>query len=117
MTHFSAVGLAAAAAARRRRPEPAGPARGGRIERGLIPLDTVWRFGANAATTLHTDVDMTLGDVRLEAGGLLPVRPLCAGWHLVPESARPAQGYAELRGIPRIKWERAELNTTWRVAP
>jgi hypothetical protein len=43
-------------------------ARGRRIEGGLIPLDTVWRFGANAATTLHTDVDMTLGDVRLEAG-------------------------------------------------
>jgi hypothetical protein len=131
-------------------------ARGRRIEGGLIPLDTVWRFGANAATTLHTDVDMTLGDVRLEAGDYsLFVLYTRAGWqlvvnrrtgiwgsdydrardvgriplaprtlaeseesltiYLVPESARPAQGYAELRGILRIKWGRTELSTTWRV--
>lgn len=132
-------------------------ARGRRIEGGLIPLDTVWRFGANAATTLHTDVDMTLGDVRLEAGDYsLFVLYTRAGWqlvvnrrtgiwgsdydrardvgripltsrtlaepeesltiYLVPESARPAQGYAELRGTLRIKWGRTELSTTWRVA-
>lgn len=132
-------------------------ARGRRIEGGLIPLDTVWRFGANAATTLHTDVDMTLGDIRLEAGDYsLFVLYTRAGWqlvvnrrtgiwgsdydrardlgripltsrtlaepeeslavYLVPESARPTQGYAELRGILRIKWGRTELSTTWRVA-
>jgi DUF2911 family protein len=132
-------------------------ARGRRIEGGLIPLDTVWRFGANAATTLHTDVDMTLGDARLEAGDYsLLVLYTRAGWqlvvnrrtgiwgtdydrardvgripltsrtlaepeesltiYLVPESARPAQGYAELRGLMRIKWGRTELSTTWRVA-
>jgi hypothetical protein len=132
-------------------------ARGRRVEGGLIPLDTVWRFGANAATTLHTDVDMVLGNVRLEAGDYsLFVLYTRAGWqlvvnrrtgiwgsdydrardvgriplttraltepeesltiYLVPESARPAQGYAELRGILRIKWGRTELSTTWRVA-
>jgi hypothetical protein len=36
-------------------------ARARKIEAGLIPLDAVWRFGANAATTLHTDVDVTIG--------------------------------------------------------
>ncbi|MDQ3948706.1 MAG: DUF2911 domain-containing protein [Gemmatimonadota bacterium] len=131
-------------------------ARGRRIEGGLVPLDTVWRFGANAATTLHTDVDMMLGDVRLEAGDYsLFVLYTRDGWqlivnrrtgiwgsdydrardvgrirlasrtlaepeeslsvYLVPESARPAQGYAELRGVMRIKWGRTELSTTWRV--
>jgi hypothetical protein len=131
-------------------------ARGRRIEGGLVPLDTVWRFGANAATSLHTDVDMTLGDVRLEAGDyslfvlysrtgwLLIVNRRTGIWgsdydrtrdvgripltartlaepeeslsiYLVPESARPAQGYAELRGILRIKWGRTELATSWRV--
>jgi DUF2911 family protein len=131
-------------------------ARGRRIEGGLVPLDTVWRFGANTATTLHTDVDMTLGDVRLEPGDYsLFVLYTRSGWqlvvnrrtgiwgsdydrardvgrvmltsrtlaepeesltvYLVPESARPAQGYAELRGILRIKWGRTELSTTWRV--
>lgn len=37
-------------------------ARGRRVEGGLIPKDTVWRFGADEATTLHTDVDVMLGD-------------------------------------------------------
>jgi Protein of unknown function (DUF2911) len=131
-------------------------ARGRRVEGGLIPVDTVWRFGANAATTLHTDVDLLLGDVRLEAGDYsLYVLNGRTGWqlivnrrtgvwgtdydrtrdvariplaartlaeaeeslsvYLVPESARPAQGYAELRGVLRIKWGRTELSTPWRV--
>src|SRR6266550_4135458 len=43
-------------------------ARGRKVEGGLIPLDTVWRFGANMATTLHSDVDVTLGDLKVPRG-------------------------------------------------
>ena len=43
-------------------------ARGRKVEGGLIPLDTVWRFGANMATTLHTDLDITVGDLKLARG-------------------------------------------------
>jgi len=43
-------------------------ARGRKVEGGLIPLDSVWRFGANMATTLHSDLDITLGDVKLKRG-------------------------------------------------
>ncbi|HEV2669538.1 MAG TPA: DUF2911 domain-containing protein [Gemmatimonadales bacterium] len=43
-------------------------ARGRKVEGGLIPQDTVWRFGANAATTLHSDVDLALGDLKLPRG-------------------------------------------------
>jgi hypothetical protein len=43
-------------------------ARGRKVEGGLIPLDTVWRFGANMATTLHTDLDIALGDLSLPRG-------------------------------------------------
>src|SRR6266550_2819120 len=43
-------------------------ARGRRVEGGLIPLDTVWRFGANMATTLHSDLNITLGDLKLPQG-------------------------------------------------
>ena len=43
-------------------------ARGRKVEGGLIPLDSVWRFGANMATTLHTDLDITLGDLSCRAG-------------------------------------------------
>src|SRR5207249_10286174 len=43
-------------------------ARGRKIEGGLIPIDTVWRFGANMATALHSDVDITLGDLKVPRG-------------------------------------------------
>jgi hypothetical protein len=43
-------------------------ARGRAVEGGLVPRDTVWRFGANAATTLHTDLDITLGTLKLPKG-------------------------------------------------
>lgn len=43
-------------------------ARGRKVEGGLVPLDTVWRFGANTATTLHTDLDLTLGELKLPRG-------------------------------------------------
>ena len=45
-----------------------GDARGRTVEGGLVPRDTVWRFGANAATTLHTDLDITLGTLKLPRG-------------------------------------------------
>jgi hypothetical protein len=43
-------------------------ARGRKIIGGLIPNDTVWRFGANEATTLHSDVDLTIGQLDLPRG-------------------------------------------------
>jgi hypothetical protein len=43
-------------------------ARGRKIVGGLIPNDTVWRFGANTASTLHTDVDLTLGALQIPRG-------------------------------------------------
>ena len=59
-------------------------ARGRKIEGGLIPLDTVWRFGANAATTLHTDVDLTLGTLKLPRGDYtLFILYTRAGWQLI----------------------------------
>jgi hypothetical protein len=34
---------------------------------------------------------------------------------LVPESQRPAQGHADLRGVFRRKWGRTELSAPWRI--
>ena len=131
-------------------------ARGRKVEGGLIPLDTVWRFGANMATTLHTDLDITLGDLKLPRGDYsLFVLYARTGWqlivnrgtgqwgtdrdaskdvgrvslaartlsepegslsiYLVPDAAQPGTGYAELRGVLRIKWGVTELNTGWRI--
>jgi hypothetical protein len=35
--------------------------------------------------------------------------------YLVPEAARPTTGYADLRGVLRIKWGSTELSTGWRI--
>jgi hypothetical protein len=43
-------------------------ARGRVVEGGLVPRDTVWRFGSNMETTLHTDLDITLGTLKLPRG-------------------------------------------------
>jgi hypothetical protein len=131
-------------------------ARGRKVEGGLIPLDTVWRFGANMATTLHSDLDITLGDVKLSRGDYslfilytrtgyaLIVNRGTGQWgtdhdatkdigrvalasrtmaepepslsiYLVPDAPQPGTGYAELKGILRIKWGTTELTTGWRV--
>lgn len=133
-------------------------ARGRKIAGGLVPLDTVWRFGANAATALHTDVDLTLGNLQIprgdyslfvlysKTGWQLVVNRGTAMWgtdydvakdlgrltlsartmtepeesltiYLIPDSARPADGYAELHGMLRIKWGMTELSTRWTVLP
>jgi hypothetical protein len=42
--------------------------RGRMIFGGVIPYKTVWRTGANAATTLVVDRDVTIGDTRVPAG-------------------------------------------------
>ena len=59
-------------------------ARGRKIEGGLIPLDTVWRLGANTATTLHTDLDFTLGTLNIPHGDYsLYVLYTRGGWQLI----------------------------------
>lgn len=131
-------------------------ARGRKVEGGLIPVDTVWRFGANMATTLHSDLDITLGDLKLprgdyslfilytRTGSSLIVNRGTGQWgtdrdaskdlgrislatrtmaepepslsiYLVPDAADPKTGYAQLRGVLRIKWGTTELTTNWRV--
>jgi hypothetical protein len=131
-------------------------ARGRKVEGGLIPLDTVWRFGANMMTALHTDLNLQIGTLAVPRGDYslfilwtkngwqLIVNRATAGWgteysaardvgrvnlavkklaepeesltiYLVPESARPSEGYAELKGLLRIKWGQTELSTPWQV--
>jgi hypothetical protein len=68
-------------------------ARGRRVEGGLVPLDTVWRFGANAATTLHTDVQLTLGNLAVPRGDYsLYLLYSGAGWQLIVNRATGVWG-------------------------
>lgn len=62
-------------------------ARGRTIVGGLIPNDTVWRFGANTATTLHSDVDLTVGQLAIPRGDYsLYLLHGNGGWQLIVNS-------------------------------
>jgi hypothetical protein len=43
-------------------------ARGRKIEGGLIPYDRIYRLGADSATTLTTDSDITIGTLKVPKG-------------------------------------------------
>ena len=63
-------------------------ARGRKIIGGLIPTDTVWRFGANIATTLHTDLDISIGSLALRRGDytLFLLHDAKDAWQLIVNS-------------------------------
>jgi hypothetical protein len=63
-------------------------ARGRKIVGGLIPTDTVWRFGANIATTLHTDLDISIGSLAIPRGDytLFLLHTAGGSWQLIVNS-------------------------------
>ena len=58
--------------------------RGRKIFGGLVPYDEVWRTGANAATSLKTDVDLNIGGANVPAGSYtLYTLPGMSSWKLI----------------------------------
>lgn len=59
--------------------------RGRQLHSGnLVPFDSTWRLGANDATTLTTDVALTIGGKELPRGTyVLQAVPKRAGWTLI----------------------------------
>jgi Protein of unknown function (DUF2911) len=58
--------------------------RGRKIIGGLVPLDKVWRTGANTSTTFHTDADLRIGKTAVPAGTYtLYSIPSTRGWILI----------------------------------
>jgi hypothetical protein len=59
--------------------------RGRTIFGGVVPFDSVWRTGANAATQFRTDVDLSLGGVTIPAGTytLWTVPSRTGAWKLI----------------------------------
>jgi hypothetical protein len=59
-------------------------ARGRKVEGGLIPYGSVWRLGADSATTLTTEADLKIGDLSVPAGVYtLYIDASPGGWMLV----------------------------------
>ena len=87
-------------------------ARGRKIEGGLVPLDKVWRFGANAATSLHTDVDLSLGDLKLPRGDYsLFLLYGKTGWQLIVNRGTAQWGtdYDAARDLGRVNLSTKQL--------
>src|SRR5271157_4536194 len=58
--------------------------RGRKIFGGLVPYGQVWRTGANAATSLKTNVDLTIGGANVPAGSYtLYTLPGADSWKLI----------------------------------
>jgi hypothetical protein len=90
-------------------------ARGRRIEGGLIPLDTVWRFGANTVTTLHSDVDFTLDTLRVPRGDYgLFVLYTARGWQLIVNRRTGSWG---TEYDPSLDFGRVALSARKRAEP
>jgi hypothetical protein len=89
-------------------------ARGRRIFGVVVPYDSVWRTGANAATALTTDADLVLGGVSLPKGKYsLWTLPSEKSWKLIVNKKvgpGPTQ-YDQKEDFARIDMKMAKLET------
>ena len=59
-------------------------ARGRQVEGGLVPYGMVWRLGADSATTLTADADITIGSLKVPKGVYtLYIAASASGWTLI----------------------------------
>jgi hypothetical protein len=78
----------------------------------LVPYDKPWRTGANALTTLTTDVDLTVGTATLPKGTYaLFTLPSRAGWTLIFQKnvGQSATEYSEANDVARVGMNRQAL--------
>lgn len=87
--------------------------RGREVMGGLVPFGQVWRTGANAATTLVTDVDLEIGGTRVPRGTYtLYTLPERDAWTLIVNRQTGQWGtqYDATRDLARIPMEVATLD-------
>ena len=75
---------------------------------GLVPFDTVWRTGADEATTLETDRDLMLGSLHVPAGKYsLYTIPSAEKWTLIVNNTWDQWGtnYDEAQDLGRVDME------------
>lgn len=83
------------------------PSKRGRvIMGGLVPYGKVWRTGANAATTLRTDAELTIGNLAVPAGTYtLYTIPGAKEWTLIVNTQTGQWGtqYDPSKDLGRVK--------------
>jgi hypothetical protein len=84
----------------------------------LVPYDSLWRTGANEATTLTTDVDLVIGGANIPKGRyVLQTLPGRSGWKLVVQKyveqppMEPAPPPDPASDVARIDLRRTTLPT------
>jgi len=79
--------------------------RGRKIFGGLVPYDEVWRTGANAATSLKTDVDLSIGGANVPAGSYtLYTLPGMSSWKLIinKQTGQWGTAYSQGQDLARV---------------
>jgi Protein of unknown function (DUF2911) len=82
---------------------------------GLVPYGEVWRTGANAATTLKTDADLTIGGAAVPAGSYtLYTIPDESGWKLIinKQTGQWGTAYDEKQDLARVDMKVANHATS-----
>lgn len=78
----------------------------------LVPFDKVWRTGANATSTLTTDLDLVIGGVNVPKGEYaLFTLPSHAGWKLILQkhAGQTIADYNAAQDVARIDLTRRHL--------
>lgn len=72
---------------------------------GLVPYDQVWRTGANAATSLKTDVDLIIGGTTVPAGNYtVYTLPGMSSWKLIinKQTGQWGTDYSQGQDLARV---------------
>jgi len=88
--------------------------RGRKIFGGLVPYDEVWRTGANAATSLKTDVALTIGSTSVPSGSYtLYTLPGATAWKLILNKQTGQWGteYNQAQDLARVDMKVGQLSS------
>lgn len=88
--------------------------RGRKVEGGLVPYGQVWRLGADAATTLTTDTDLMIGDLKVPKGVYtLYIAADPSAWTLVVNKQTHQWGteYNKPQDLGRVKMNTTKLSS------
>jgi hypothetical protein len=80
----------------------------------VVPYDKIWRTGANAATTLITPADLTIGGARIPAGSYsLWTLPTRSGVQLIinSQSGQWGTSYDAKRDVARVAMQTSAMST------
>lgn len=88
-------------------------ARGRQVEGGLVPYGKVWRLGADSATTLTSDADLMIGNLRVPKGAhTLYLLASEGGWKLIVNKQTGQWGtvYNEAQDLGRVDMKATKLS-------